>query len=313
MQHLTDYEVVVGTGKFSLRKVIEEVSPKFPEFQLSILKTEKCNRTNFAQIEVQYNEAKNTAPLLPPSIFDNCVDFNDCCKALYDALLHIEQNLDHYYDSIDFNNLCKPENVYYIVCNYEKNKSWQDSPLCWRLHDLLFVPRLFISGDESGLASLRINQSLYESHFTNLTIDQIKQNTLRLFPVKIESMLDFLDRSGVDIDSDDVKDAYSSADGILTIVAGVYRGITNAASAFFEIDDIANCHWGAKHGLAILPSSTLELLFVPADYCPLPQFCSMVREVNMNMVAEEERLSDNVYVYNFKTKEIECYNEDLQS
>ena len=70
---------------------------------------------------------------------------------------------------------------------------------------------------------------------------------------------------------------------------------------------------GAKHGLAILPSSTLELLFVPADYCPLPQFCSMVREVNMNMVAEEERLSDNVYVYNFKTKEIECYNEDLQS
>lgn len=313
MEHLTDYEVVVGTSKFSLRKIIEEVSPKFPELQLSILKTEKCNKPIFAQIEVQYNKVQNTAPLLPLSIFNDCENFNDCCKALYDALLHIEHNLDHYYDSIDFNNLCKSENVYYIVCNYEKNKSWQDSPLCWRLHDLLFVPRLFIFSSESGIASLRVNQSLYESHFTNLTIEQIKQNTLRLFPVRVESMLDFLDRSGMIDNDNEVKEVYSSVDGLLTIVTGVYKGMTNAASAFLEIENVADRHWGVEHGLVILPSSTLELLFMPADYFPLSQLLVMVSEVNVNVVAEEERLSDNVYTYNFETKEIECYNEDLQS
>lgn len=56
----------------------------------------------------------------------------------------------------------------------------------------------------------------------------------------------------------------------------------------------------------ILPSSTHELLAVPADKCRLEEYRMMVKEVNVSagLAGTESYLSDEVYLYNAETGEL---------
>ena len=55
----------------------------------------------------------------------------------------------------------------------------------------------------------------------------------------------------------------------------------------------------------ILPSSVHETIFVKKDVAPpLEYLVEMVKEVNLTEVSEEEKLSDHVFLYDAKTKEI---------
>ena len=51
----------------------------------------------------------------------------------------------------------------------------------------------------------------------------------------------------------------------------------------------------------ILPSSIHEVILVPANAVDPTALAAMVKTINATQVAEEEQLSDDVYVYNGKT------------
>jgi hypothetical protein len=49
--------------------------------------------------------------------------------------------------------------------------------------------------------------------------------------------------------------------------------------------------------LILIPSSINEWLVLPQSFAPTDNISDMVHEVNLTAVAEDERLSDNVYLY----------------
>jgi hypothetical protein len=52
-----------------------------------------------------------------------------------------------------------------------------------------------------------------------------------------------------------------------------------------------------QHNDNLIPSSINEWLVVPQSFAPDGNISDMVHEVNLTAVAENERLSDNVYLY----------------
>lgn len=57
--------------------------------------------------------------------------------------------------------------------------------------------------------------------------------------------------------------------------------------------------------LVILPSSVHEVLALPLrDTDDIGELTSMVREINANEVSAQDKLSDNVYLYERATKRI---------
>ncbi len=77
------------------------------------------------------------------------------------------------------------------------------------------------------------------------------------------------------------------------------------------LDEVA-----AKNGwenVMILPSSIHECLLLRDPGEDMHRsFINMVREVNETQVSPEERLSDNVYIYNTKTKEYRAVDDDFR-
>lgn len=58
------------------------------------------------------------------------------------------------------------------------------------------------------------------------------------------------------------------------------------------------------HDIYIIPSSRHECILAPADMAPAADMLKLVKSVNGEVVAPEDLLADNVYLYDHKTKQI---------
>jgi len=92
------------------------------------------------------------------------------------------------------------------------------------------------------------------------------------------------------MDSDDI-----SAD--MFVLTNISR-INGAACMLYE-DVLSNFANSIDSDLYILPSSIHEVIIVPqVNNLDKTELCQMVKEVNAEGVADDEILSDHVYVYN---------------
>ena len=78
----------------------------------------------------------------------------------------------------------------------------------------------------------------------------------------------------------------------------------NGAASIYYSDVLEKIAEKLRDDLYILPSSIHEVIAIPSKYGDLESLSTMVKEVNSTQVAEEEQLSDNVYLYTASTKEL---------
>lgn len=90
------------------------------------------------------------------------------------------------------------------------------------------------------------------------------------------------------------------------IVLSNEHGI-NGSRQMLNINTLKKASEIAESDLYILPSSTHELLLISVNeiYASPSELKNMVSEVNLNEVSEEERLTDNVYIFRRDTNTIE--------
>jgi hypothetical protein len=73
-------------------------------------------------------------------------------------------------------------------------------------------------------------------------------------------------------------------------------GVEGAVSVLYT-DILENLKTKLQDNLYVIPSSINEVLIVPQKFVDVDSVKDMVKNINRNMVAEGERLSDNVYLY----------------
>ncbi len=184
------------------------------------------------------------------------------------------------------------EKLYYRMVNYKKNKEKLRNVPIKRVLDLALVPVCYFEDKTMGCGSITINNRHLE--LWEITSEELWENVAEsaplVAPVKMRNLSEFIGRL---IGEEDI--AYEMCGSyVLTnkhenYGAGVilYPGV---------LKDIADDH---ECDLYIIPSSIHECIVIAqmGFMMDTDSLRSMIREVNVEAVAEEEVLSDNLYMY----------------
>lgn len=213
------------------------------------------------------------------------------------------------YASLDFSyDNCRDRVVFRLVSK-ERNKEVLNEVPHIPFLDLEIVFYIVIENTKSGLSSVRVtNQMLeyWEKTPHDLYCRALK-NTERLFPVRIEPMINLMKEMwGNKMESDFfenlVENENSFEDKVYVITNE--SGLNGAASIIYE-STLQKTGELLEGDYYLLPSSIHEVLVLSVntsiDYEQLKQ---MVYEVNKECVSAEEVLSDQVYFYDCLEKKL---------
>lgn len=207
------------------------------------------------------------------------------------------------YDTSLFNSYeTMKKNLFIRVCGVEGNKEMLEQIPHKTIENLAITFHIMVNNSEEGMSSAAITNSIMDS--LGLTPEQLYkdslQNSPNILPAKVDSMINVL--SGLtDIDMDSI-DVHSQPQ---MVVVTNHSGINGASALFYPgvMDQVGEQLHGSYF---VLPSSIHEVIAIPtslgSNYRELER---MVHEINIMTVAPEDRLSDNVYRYDTKTKVFE--------
>ena len=219
------------------------------------------------------------------------------------------------YASLDFSYENCRDRVVFRLVSKERNKEVLNEVPHIPFLDLEIVFYIVIENTKSGLSSVRVtNQMLeyWEKTPHDLYCLALK-NTERLFPVRIEPMINLMkemweNKMESDFFENLVKNENSFEDKVYVITNE--SGLNGAASIIYE-STLQKTGELLEGDYYLLPSSIHEVLVLSVntsiDYEQLKQ---MVYEVNEECVSAEEVLSDQVYFYDcFEKKLSLCATE----
>jgi len=199
------------------------------------------------------------------------------------------------------------EKIVYKVINYDQNKKLLQKVPHKMILDLAVVFYCLIEQGELGNATALI----YNTHLKtwNIDVDAIYEiamkNTPKLLQSNIKKMADIIKELFMqeqNISNDENLDIFNKMDSDdisadMFVLTNISR-INGAACMLYE-DVLSNFANSIDSDLYILPSSIHEVIIVPqVNNLDKTELCQMVKEVNAEGVADDEILSDHVYVYN---------------
>ena len=172
--------------------------------------------------------------------------------------------------------------------------------------DLSITFHVMVHKSDNGISSVMINNDIVRS--LDIDVEALYDDALKsspdIMPARIESMMDVI------MDSIEAKpDAPLPSKPFDMIVVTNDVGVDGASALFYPgVSEMIKEELGGSY--YILPSSIHEMIAVPvianSDYRDL-EF--MVRSINDSTVSISDRLSDRVYRYDEKSKEIEMASD----
>ena len=159
---------------------------------------------------------------------------------------------------------------------------------------LAVIYRWVVKVDADGIQSTMIRNSLGEQLF-KLAVE----NTRRIFPPFVKSMSEVI--YGMFVKDDMPREVVEMMIGEMPTDKMMYvisndKGINGAISMLYE-DKLHTLAMELESDLYILPLSVHEVIAVSAEMGYPYELAEMVSEINMDQVALEERLSNQVYHY----------------
>ena len=248
-----------------------------------------------------------------PTIYLNSFYDERCTGRPFDEI--IDNIIEVYNENKDKVTICADffmnfdnikDKVVYKIINYDQNKKLLQKVPHKKILDLAVVFYCLIEQGELGNATALI----YNTHMQtwNVDIDAIYEiaieNTPKLLKSNIKKMADIIKELFLqehNFNEDESLDIFNKIDGDdisadMFVLTNISR-INGAACMLYEdvLSDFAN---SIDSDLYILPSSIHEVIIVPqVNNLDKTELCQMVKEVNAEGVAEDEILSDHVYVY----------------
>lgn len=195
--------------------------------------------------------------------------------------------------------------IFIKLVNGEKNKDIIEVSPTRKFNDLLVTYRVLVDNNNDGLSSALLSNQM--AKITGLTEEELYdvalKNTKEIFGVSVCSLSEMLsEKFGMSVPD--------QGDDLLWFMSNE-MGINGASTMLFtdEIDKVAEKF---DSDIYIIPSSIHELLVLPVNSEFEPKELEfMVREVNGSVVTEQEILSDHLYKFDRKTREVTLCNDDL--
>lgn len=184
------------------------------------------------------------------------------------------------------------------LVNYEKNKEMLANAPHKRVNDLAVTYRNMISNDSNGIASYLITNDIVNRY--NISEEVLDEKAMQNMKEKQGLIIKPLGEvlSGA---FPEVRDM----DGGLYVMTNKI-GINGATTLLYGKEELSALSEKLKSDLIILPSSIHEVLILPKDDAmDVNELKAMVEEINSFAVSEMDFLSDNIYLFDGKTKEIE--------
>lgn len=235
-----------------------------------------------------YEEYLKGKPL--DEIVDDIISIHESCG--YPKLLDE--------DICNFMNVTKL--IFYRLVNQKMNEQRLQGIPSKMICDLAKVYQVLVHMDEEGVSSFTITNEMMDKW--NVDVDTIdsyaRENTQTLFPVTLKCMSDIIREMIYGADKGATEE-YIEEDGVTKMYVLSNKFGINGASAILYKDVLKNFALQVNSNLYILPSSTHEVIIVPAiGKISISNLKAMVTDVNQHEVAVEDVLSNEVYFYDYE-------------
>ncbi|MCR5234957.1 MAG: DUF5688 family protein [Lachnospiraceae bacterium] len=285
--------------------------PEYADADVELKKVIKNNDMELTGIMIHRDDNNITPNIYLDGYYDRYVDgaqMEDIMQAIADVRVRSEvekgfdvsmiTDLDHVKDKI----VCK-------LINEEMNAEYLKDKPHTQFEDLAVIYSLDLGGSEHGRMSTAITNSLMQQYglsteelhkiaMDNLANSQIEFKTMR------EVLMDMMFPGGVNPDDPRAFMLPPEDEGPSMYILSNSDKI-NGATAILDSKTMEDISEKLGGDFIVLPSSIHEVIIVPAnDEMDRHTLEGMVRDVNTCELASEERLSDNVYMYDSKEHEL---------
>lgn len=234
--------------------------------------------------------------------FEKGVRLEEIAERIWE--IYKRDRVTHYFDMNwfkDFEHV--RERVAYKLVNAEANRELLEQIPYEKVLDLAKVYYVSVNTEEFGSGTILI----YNTHLElwGITAEQLRkiaeENTPKLFPTQVNTMFnimsEMLDIGELDFEENEAFPqmyVMTNSERIFGAATMCYNGVIRDFADKMDSDII------------ILPSSLHELIMIPMkEDADMEAFKNMVYEVNRTQVANEEVLSDSVYIYRRKENHLE--------
>lgn len=193
------------------------------------------------------------------------------------------------------------DNLVFQLVNTEQNKQLLADVPNRAFQDLSIIYRWVVKIDGDGIQSTVIHNSLAkqmglsEEEMFKLAVD----NTRKILPPTVRSMNDVIRdmfmKDGMPSEIADMMIGEIPPEQTMWVISND-RGLNGAISMLYE-DQLHTLAENLETDLYIMPSSVHEVIAVSSNMGDPNELAQMVAEINMDQVALDERLSNQVYHY----------------
>lgn len=283
-------------------KFMDYMPSQYKEMKLEIHPVDKVNVTLDGMNLVGEGDIKVTPTIYINDMYTHYQKTDDLQEVLQTAASRMEHAMKEAPEVVPAIELdaAKDNNVFQLV-NTEQNKEMLQNTPNRSFQDLSIIYRWIVKTDVEGIQSTVIRDSLAErlglseEQMFKLAVD----NTRRLFPPCVKSMNDVIremfTKDGMPAEVADMMIGEMPPEQTMWIISNE-RGINGAISMLYE-DKLHGLAENLGTDLYIMPSSLHEVIAVSASMGDPNELAQMVAEINMDQVALDERLSNQVYHY----------------
>lgn len=296
---MMNYEIFKEVVK---EKFMDYMPDNFKGMELVVMPVEKVNMT-YDGISIRGKDTNISPTIYINDMYEkyqNCGDLEETLMAACDLMA---MEFAKTPQVVDVDSLYKDANekVVFQLINTEQNRSFLEQVPHREFQDLSIIYKLVINADAESIQSIKVTNSLAERLGMNeeQLFKYAAENTRRILPPRIRNMNDVMKEmflsDGMPEEIAEMMIREVPPEQTLWIISN-NRGIDGAVSMLYE-NELHELAENLESDLYILPSSVHEVLAVSTELTEPEELAQMVAEVNMQEVALEERLSNQVYHY----------------
>ena len=306
---MMEYEIFKGVVGEKFKEFLPE---KYQDAQVEIRPVDKVNRT-LDGLSIRGSEpGMNISPTIYVNhMYEDYVTTENLNATLERAAEGFMKAMEQK-ESINVNELtnaeCAKDKIVFQLINTEQNKEMLANMPHREFKDLSVIYRMVVKIDGEGIASTPIHHGLAETlGFTEEQLFKLAaENTKRLLPPVVKSMNDVMRdifmKDGMPPEIADMMLGEMPPEQQMYVISN-NKGINGAVSMLYE-DGLHDLAEKLGSDLYIMPSSIHEVIAVSTDLGNPNELAAMVAEINMDQVALDERLSNQVYHYDKELRKV---------